>query len=59
MKYFSVSMFVARYGSEENFPMYNPVIPKWDGKESLAAAHAKANDVNNLNTVDIEGLEVI
>ena len=51
------SMHVACYGSEDNYPIYDPVISDWDGKETLATAHARmAHDVE---TVDIEGLEVI
>ena len=62
-----VSMYVFRYGSETSCPVYDPVLPKWDGKENIAMGHARAlKEVDTVNiapidmeTVDIEGLEIV
>ena len=48
---------MARYGPEENHPVYDPVIPKWDGKEGLAVAHTRM--AKDAEMIDIDGLEVI
>ena len=50
-------MYIAHYGSEENHPVDDPVIPKWDGKEGLAVAHTRM--AKEAEMIDIEGLEVI
>ena len=62
-----VSMYITRYGSETSCPVYDSVLPKWDGKENIAIAHARAlKEVETANiapidieTVDIEGLEIV
>ena len=62
-----VSTYVSRYGSETSCPVYDPVLPKWDGKENITIAHARAlKEVETVNiapivmeTVDIEGLEIV
>ena len=51
------SMYEARYGSEETHPVFDPVLHKWDGKESLAVAHNRM--AREAELIDIEGLEVI
>ena len=35
------SMYVARYGADYKCPMYEPVVSKWVGKETLATAHVR------------------
>ena len=62
-----VSTYVSRYGSETSCPVYDPVLPKWDGKENITIAHARAlKEVETVDiapivmeTVDIEGLEIV
>ena len=48
-------MYVTRYGSETSCPVYDPVLPKWDGKENIAIAHARAlKEVETVNIAPID-----
>ena len=63
-------MYSTRYGSETSCPMYDPVHPKWDGKENISIAHARilkkvetvniANTpISDMETVDIKSLDIV